>query len=200
MKQTRLQRKTPLLSKTPLRRSQISSVSTRVDAGCNGVSAKIPLRSNTAIAAGSGLPKRSKKYRDTPAAIRKAVSERSRGVCEACGQDAAEHVHHRLKRSQGGRHDLANLLHVSAACHARIHENRDSLSYGLGLLVARGGDSASVPVYFYAGPSWLPNSEPAYPIDEQSTCLRCGLENVELNHICVQPWSSSVSRRRWRVT
>jgi len=70
----------------------------------------------------------------TPLAIRRAVWARSSGWCECgCGQRAV-HLHHRKLRSQGGRHEAVNLLHLAAGCHRAIHENPE-LSYALGYLV-----------------------------------------------------------------
>lgn len=82
---------------------------------------------------------------DIPPKIRQAVKERSGGICEACGADRGEHVHHRKLRSQGGKHELVNLLHVSTRCHGLIHHNPTD-SYIRGLLVKRAGDPESTPV------------------------------------------------------
>lgn len=54
-------------------------------------------------------------------------------------------MHHRKLRSQGGRHDPVNLIHIHTECHIRIHGNPDQ-SYALGLLVRSGWDPADVPV------------------------------------------------------
>lgn len=87
------------------------------------------------------------KRRDSiPADVRQAVYTRSEGYCEACGLWGANHVHHRKLRSQGGRHELANLLHVHGTCHERIHANRDGQSYLVGLLVRSTDDPAEIPV------------------------------------------------------
>jgi len=57
---------------------------------------------------------------------RRAVLERSGGRCEArlvrCTR-AAEHVHHVKRRSQGGGHEVENLLAVCFGCHEWIHAN-----------------------------------------------------------------------------
>lgn len=59
---------------------------------------------------------------------REAVIWRSRGLCEAnwqgvCppGPHAGEHVHHRRLRSQGGTHDVENLLHLCRIVHDHAH-------------------------------------------------------------------------------
>jgi hypothetical protein len=56
---------------------------------------------------------------------RQAVSNRSSGWCEAGKMGVcrivAEHVHHKMLRSQGGTDELDNLLHVCTNCHTWIH-------------------------------------------------------------------------------
>lgn len=55
------------------------------------------------------------------------VHSRSRGFCEADVEGVctgrAEHVHHVVKRSQGGSDDPANLLDLCCACHTWAHAN-----------------------------------------------------------------------------
>jgi 5-methylcytosine-specific restriction endonuclease McrA len=46
------------------------------------------------------------------------------------------HIHHRLRRSQGGRNTMANLVGCCMECHARIHANPD-WSYKTGWLLRR---------------------------------------------------------------
>lgn len=116
MKRTELKRRTPLVTRTELRRTPI---------------ARKPFKAKT--------------HRDdVPASVRRAVHARSGGCCEVCG-GRAEHIHHRRLRSQGGRHELVNLLDVCFACHAAIHANPER-SYALGLLVHGWCDPADVPV------------------------------------------------------
>lgn len=55
-----------------------------------------------------------------------AVQERSRGMCERCLVTPATNIHHRLYLSAGGRHNIANLLHLCGAgnvsgCHGEAH-------------------------------------------------------------------------------
>ncbi|HET6915759.1 MAG TPA: HNH endonuclease signature motif containing protein [Acidimicrobiales bacterium] len=94
-------------------------------------------------------PKR-RRTGDIPADMRRQVKARSRGFCEACGVYGAAHVHHRKLRSQGGRHELPNLLHVHHYCHTEIHANPER-SYALGLLVRGWADPADVPVTMMRG-------------------------------------------------
>lgn len=46
-------------------------------------------------------------------------------------------VHHRLRRSQGGGHDLDNLVVLCSAAHAYVHKNPE-WAYGVGLLIRSG--------------------------------------------------------------
>jgi hypothetical protein len=55
-----------------------------------------------------------------------AVAERSKGLCEGCGRKPAAEMHHRLYRSQGGRDEITNLLHLcgrgnTSGCHGVAH-------------------------------------------------------------------------------
>jgi hypothetical protein len=50
------------------------------------------------------------------ATTRRLVKERSQGRCEKCGQPAAQ-MHHRKNRSQGGRWEPSNTLHLCLLCH-----------------------------------------------------------------------------------
>lgn len=85
-----------------------------------------------------------------PTSVRDEVKTRSGGYCEACGLPGAEHVHHRKLRSQGGRHEPINLLHVHEKCHRGIHSN-PARSYALGHLVHGWADPADVPVILWRG-------------------------------------------------
>jgi predicted transcriptional regulator len=73
---------------------------------------------------------------------RKAVRERSGGLCEVrlaviC-TGRGQHVHHRLMRSQGGTHDLDNLLDTCLPCHSHVHAN-PGWAQSHGFLLHRGG-------------------------------------------------------------
>ncbi|MGG7510873.1 HNH endonuclease [Plantibacter sp. YIM 135249] len=55
-----------------------------------------------------------------------AVATRSGGVCEGCGRRRATEMHHRRYRSQGGRDEVTNLLHLcgrgnASGCHGIAH-------------------------------------------------------------------------------
>jgi 5-methylcytosine-specific restriction endonuclease McrA len=119
MKRAELQRRAPLASHTRLHRT----------AGINQVSKRRQRRGGDEI----------------PATVRRAVKARSGGICECgCGQ-RAEHMHHRKLRSQGGRHEPVNLLHLTFACHEAAHRER-ARAEALGLIVPSWADPADVPV------------------------------------------------------
>jgi 5-methylcytosine-specific restriction endonuclease McrA len=87
-----------------------------------------------------------------PLRVRRIVWARSGYNCEACGLPGADHIHHRKLRSQGGRHDPVNLLHVHHACHEQIHAHPER-AYALGLLVRGWADPEAVPVRQWTGVS-----------------------------------------------
>lgn len=89
---------------------------------------------------------RSKAAKPIPLRVRQAVAERSGFVCEVCREARAVHIHHRKLRSQGGRHEPANLLHLCNRCHRDVHANPER-SYSLGFLVRGWADPAEVPVF-----------------------------------------------------
>lgn len=85
------------------------------------------------------------KAQPIPLHIRREVAERSGGLCElGCGRRAV-HTHHRKLRSQGGRHEPANLLHLCLTHHDEAHANPER-AYALGWLVRASFDPADVPV------------------------------------------------------
>lgn len=95
------------------------------------------------------LPKqgRSKLGRTIPLAVRQQVKDRSHGRCEHCGLPGAVQLHHRKRRSQGGRHTPENLLNVRVECHNLIHANPEK-AYAMGWLVRGWADPANVPAIF----------------------------------------------------
>jgi len=69
---------------------------------------------------------------------RDIVKQRSGGNCEAriagvC-TGRSSHVHHRLRKSQGGTDAPENLLDLCLACHGYIHSN-PGWSYDEGFLL-----------------------------------------------------------------
>lgn len=57
--------------------------------------------------------------------VRASVLKRARNRCERCGLPSdivgALHLHHRLRRSQGGAHEAENLAALCHECHAKVH-------------------------------------------------------------------------------
>lgn len=73
--------------------------------------------------------------RDFSPDVRREIAARSGGRCEAGIQGVctgyANHVHHILRRSQGGLGVLSNGLHVCSECHGWIHSHvKIALSMG----------------------------------------------------------------------
>lgn len=65
------------------------------------------------------------------------VMRRAGGLCEVAVEGCtlhAVHVHHRLMRSQGGGHELSNLLAVCSRCHDWVHSH-PKVSYAEGWLL-----------------------------------------------------------------
>ena len=86
-----------------------------------------------------GLTRRSQgqiAYAEELDAITPALVARSRGICEICHYAPAAVRHHRLRRSQGGGNELANLLHLCCSCHDRLHAN-PVLAYDRGWMLRR---------------------------------------------------------------
>lgn len=76
------------------------------------------------------------------AAVRPVVLARACHRCERCGLPervvGALHMHHRLRRSQGGTHEASNLVALCRGCHGEIHDgSHDSSAW----LVTSGGGS-----------------------------------------------------------
>lgn len=139
-----------------------------------------PLRASTPIARKTPIVAKSPTARATPKKrrapkpgvtpdTRAAVLARAAGRCEACGNgftEAGVHVHHRKKRSQGGGHDLPNLVALHPDCHViapgAVHQ-RSAWAYEVGLMVRRGEDPAAVPLLLHGRREvLLAVDEPAY--------------------------------------
>lgn len=58
-------------------------------------------------------------------AKRKKVIERARGICEGCGINATEEVHH-LTYARAGREMLFDLVALCVECHHAIHGEKDA--------------------------------------------------------------------------
>jgi len=85
------------------------------------------------------------------------IRERDGFRCCRCGEGGTLHVHHRIRRSQGGEDTASNQVTLCAKCHQYVHAN----PYGArreGLLLQRDRDPARIPVdhaLFPAGPVLL---------------------------------------------
>lgn len=66
--------------------------------------------------------------------VRPLIEARSLGVCEICRWATGVHLHHKLRRSQGGTNTLDNLLLVCSEDHEFIHSNPEQ-SYEKGWLI-----------------------------------------------------------------
>lgn len=58
-------------------------------------------------------------------AKRRKVIERAKGICEGCGINATEEVHH-LTYARAGREMLFDLVALCVECHHAIHGERDA--------------------------------------------------------------------------
>jgi 5-methylcytosine-specific restriction endonuclease McrA len=52
-----------------------------------------------------------------PDKVRRLVMERAGDICELCGEQRAQELHHRRNRSQQGKHTPANLGALCSPCH-----------------------------------------------------------------------------------
>lgn len=86
---------------------------------------RTPLK-RTALKRTGFKQKRRTSKSDFDADTRAIIMRRSAGRCEAhtavC-QQIARHIHHILRRSQGGMGTVDNGLHVCTACHTWIHDH-----------------------------------------------------------------------------
>lgn len=98
-----------------------------------------------------------------PAKTRRALHERSGGVCEGCGRRPATDAHHRQYLSRGGAHDLENLFDTCggasglaggnhSGCHGVAHSGE---GHELGWSVHSWDDPALIPVLYRGVLSWL---------------------------------------------
>jgi hypothetical protein len=59
--------------------------------------------------------------------------------------------HHRKFRSRGGRHSVVNAVALDAGCHAEVHRGDSATATADGYAVASTRDPATVPVRLYSG-------------------------------------------------
>lgn len=98
-----------------------------------------------------------------PAKNRKALHERSGGLCEGCGLRPATDVHHRKYLSRRGTHDLENLLALCggaggmsggnhSGCHGVAHSSE---GHELGWSVHSWDDPENIHVLYRGEIRWL---------------------------------------------
>lgn len=75
-------------------------------------------------------------YDDELVAMRELVWARADGLCEICHHVPIAHLHHKLRRSQGGTNEMSNLLGVCLEDHEFLHAN-PQYSYDQGWLLRR---------------------------------------------------------------
>jgi 5-methylcytosine-specific restriction endonuclease McrA len=68
------------------------------------------------------MSEKRKAYQDELDEITPALLARAHGICEICRSLPCEHRHHKLRRSQGGKNTLDNLLFLCHGCHFGVHE------------------------------------------------------------------------------
>lgn len=85
------------------------------------------------------------------------IRARDGNRCARCGGAGSLHVHHRIRRSQCGKNNSANLITLCASCHHWVHANPYAAN-GLGLLLRHGEDPLLIPVRHHMWPAakvWL---------------------------------------------
>ena len=85
-------------------------------------------------------------------AIREEIRQRDANRCARCGATSPLHVHHRIRRSQGGKDEAPNLITLCDPCHRWVHGN-PMAARRLGLLLSRSTDPAAVPVDHHLWPA-----------------------------------------------
>lgn len=68
--------------------------------------------------------------------VRPLVEARAGYICERCGAAPIDHIHHKLRRGQGGTNMMSNLLALCSRCHRLVHDNPEQ-SYLEGTLLRR---------------------------------------------------------------
>lgn len=108
------------------------------------------------------LPKATPRGTGPSTSVRELVLERDGYACVCCGRSVIGwpySIHHRKRRSQGGRHTPENLITLCGSgttyCHGHVHAHIGS-SLDLGRLLLSTQDPAAERVRIYAPPgvSW----------------------------------------------
>lgn len=93
---------------------------------------------------------RRKKKNRVPKEIAQIVVDRADGMCEIMSRETgcngrAEQLHHRQLRSQGGKHDVENMIHICEPCHHWAHMH-PAVAYTKGWIVKSTKNPSSVPI------------------------------------------------------
>ena len=78
-----------------------------------------------------------------PRPVLNAIRERANGRCERCLIRPDVLTHHRVRRSQGGRHTVSNCVRLCIPCHTDVHRI-GARAYETGWLVSRDEDPSTV--------------------------------------------------------
>ncbi|PKE70963.1 hypothetical protein CW662_00230 [Macrococcoides caseolyticum] len=65
--------------------------------------------------------KRNERY--IPTKIKEEVINRDNGICKRCGSGENLQFHHHIRFSEGGRHDVDNLMLLCNVCHTEEHKD-----------------------------------------------------------------------------
>lgn len=83
-------------------------------------------------------PMRRRRVAGVPLSVRAAVVERAGNACERCGAVETLDLHHKLKKSQGGKHTEANLVALCRSCHALIEAHpAQAVAEGFGVQLGK---------------------------------------------------------------
>lgn len=122
-----------------------------------------------------------------PNLIRKQVTARADGRCERCGLSSRLELHHRLFRSRGGAHTVANLTALcgfgnTSGCHGFAHSGADAAYEGWAVRSGMEGRELSrIPLLDARGFWWLLDD------DGTKTCIPEGLAHEYLSLFGVLP-------------
>ena len=83
---------------------------------------------------------------------REEIRARDANRCARCGRGGVLHVHHRIRRSQGGKDTPENLITLCNPCHRWVHDH-PMAARREGLLLSRHANPALVPVDHHLWPA-----------------------------------------------
>ena len=89
--------------------------------------------------------------RQMPPATRQGVYESDGWKCRFCNGTYLLHLHHIKYRSEGGTHDLSNLITLCATCHETVHSDKglwqEILLEYVSLRESGANPTCTIPVY-----------------------------------------------------